>query len=45
VALTALILKVSGIPLLDDHLRRTRPHFAAYAERTSAFVPWPPKRG
>ena len=45
VALTALILKVSGIPLLEDHLRRTRPDFAAYAERTSAFLPWPPKRG
>lgn len=45
VALTALILKVSGIPLLEDHLRRTKPDFAAYAERTSAFIPWPPKRG
>jgi len=45
VALTALILKVSGIPLLEDHLRRTRPDFAAYAGRTSAFIPWPPKRG
>ncbi len=44
VALTALILKVSGIPLLEDHLRRTRPDFAAYAERTNAFIPWPPKR-
>jgi steroid 5-alpha reductase family enzyme len=44
VALTALILKVSGIPLLEDHLRRTRPEFAAYAARTSAFIPWPPKR-
>lgn len=44
VALTALMLKVSGIPLLEDHLRRTRPDFAAYAARTSAFVPWPPRR-
>jgi steroid 5-alpha reductase family enzyme len=44
-ALTALILKVSGIPLLEDHLRRTRPDFAAYAARTSAFIPWPPRRG
>ncbi|MCU0884531.1 MAG: DUF1295 domain-containing protein, partial [Beijerinckiaceae bacterium] len=45
VALTALILKVSGIPLLEEHLRATRPDFAAYAARTSAFIPWPPKRG
>jgi steroid 5-alpha reductase family enzyme len=45
VALSALILKVSGIPLLEDHLRRTRPEFAAYAARTNAFIPWPPRRG
>lgn len=45
VALTPLILKVSGIPLLEDHLRRTRPEFAAYEARTSAFIPWPPRRG
>ncbi|MGL4440840.1 MAG: DUF1295 domain-containing protein [Bosea sp. (in: a-proteobacteria)] len=45
IALTALILKVSGIPLLEDHLRRTRPDFAAYEARTSAFFPWPPKSG
>ena len=44
VALSALILKVSGIPLLEDHLRRTRPEFADYAARTSAFIPWPPRR-
>ncbi len=44
-ALIGLILKVSGIPLLEAHLRRTRPEFAAYAARTSAFFPWPPKRG
>jgi steroid 5-alpha reductase family enzyme len=44
-ALTALILKVSGIPLLEAHLKATRPDFAAYAARTSAFVPWPPRRG
>jgi steroid 5-alpha reductase family enzyme len=43
-ALTGLILKVSGLPLLDAHLSRTRPGHAAYAARTSAFVPWPPKR-
>jgi steroid 5-alpha reductase family enzyme len=45
VALTALIVKVSGIPLLEDHLRRTRPEFAAYEARTSAFIPWPPRQG
>jgi steroid 5-alpha reductase family enzyme len=44
VALTALLLKVSGIPLLEAHLAATRPGFAAYKARTSAFIPWPPGR-
>ncbi len=43
-ALCALILKVSGIPLLEEHLKRTRPEYADYAARTNAFVPWPPRR-
>lgn len=42
-ALTFLLLKVSGVTLLDAHLGRTRPEFAAYARRTSAFIPWPPR--
>lgn len=43
-ALTALLLKVSGVPLLEDHLKRTRPGYADYASRTSTFIPWPPSR-
>lgn len=42
-ALTFLLLKVSGVTLLDAHLARTRPEFTAYARRTSAFIPWPPR--
>jgi steroid 5-alpha reductase family enzyme len=42
-ALTAVILKLSGPPLLSAHMARTRPGYADYAARTSAFVPWPPK--
>jgi steroid 5-alpha reductase family enzyme len=36
-----LLVKVSGIPMLEEQLS-TRPGFAAYAERTSAFIPRPP---
>jgi steroid 5-alpha reductase family enzyme len=43
-ALTALILKVSGPPLLEAHMAATRPGYAAYAARTSRFVPWPPRK-
>ena len=40
-----LLTAVSGVPLLEAHMRRSRPEaFAAYARRTSRFFPRPPKR-
>lgn len=40
-----LLTRVSGVPLLEDHMRRSRPAaFAAYAARTSRFFPRPPRR-
>jgi steroid 5-alpha reductase family enzyme len=40
-----LLTRVSGIPLLEAHMRRTRPQaFERYARRTNAFFPGPPKR-
>jgi steroid 5-alpha reductase family enzyme len=44
VAMTFLLLKVSGVPLLEKGLEESRPAYADYAARTSAFVPWPPNR-
>ena len=44
VGMTFLLLKVSGVPLLEKGLEKSRPGYAEYAARTSAFVPWPPKR-
>jgi steroid 5-alpha reductase family enzyme len=41
---TLLLLKVSGVPLLEAQLRARRPGYAAYVRRTSAFVPWPPRK-
>ncbi len=39
-----LLTRVSGVPLLEAHMRRTRPEaFAAYAARTSIFFPRPPR--
>lgn len=39
-----LLTQVSGIPLLEAHMRRSRPEaFAAYAGRTGRFFPRPPK--
>jgi steroid 5-alpha reductase family enzyme len=41
--MTWLLLRVSGVTLLDAHLARTRPAYAAYQRRTSAFWPRPPR--
>ena len=38
-----LLLKVSGIPMLEAKYR-DNPEFAAYVARTSAFVPWFPRK-
>jgi len=39
-----LLLRVSGVPLLERGLAKRRPGYADYVARTSAFFPWPPKR-
>ncbi|HUO78597.1 MAG TPA: DUF1295 domain-containing protein [Steroidobacteraceae bacterium] len=38
--MTVLLLKVSGVPLLERDLGRDRPGYAEYVRRTPAFVPW-----
>jgi steroid 5-alpha reductase family enzyme len=43
--MTALLLKVSGVALLEQDIAERRPAYREYAERTSAFFPWPPRRG
>jgi steroid 5-alpha reductase family enzyme len=39
-----LLLRVSGVTLLERGLRKRRPAYADYAARTSAFFPLPPRR-
>jgi steroid 5-alpha reductase family enzyme len=41
--MTWLLLRVSGVTMLDAHLLSTRPGYAAYLRRTSAFWPRPPR--
>jgi steroid 5-alpha reductase family enzyme len=43
-AMTLLLLRVSGVPLLEKKLQETRPGYREYIERTSSFVPWCPRR-
>ncbi|MFO0669889.1 MAG: DUF1295 domain-containing protein [Polyangiaceae bacterium] len=37
--MTFLLLRVSGVTMLDAHLAKTRPGYAAYMARTPAFFP------
>jgi steroid 5-alpha reductase family enzyme len=41
--MTFLLIKVSGVALLDAHLSARKPAYADYVQRTSSFVPWPPR--
>ncbi len=42
--MTFLLLKVSGVAMLDRTLLETRPEYRDYMQRTNAFLPWFPKR-
>lgn len=42
--MTYFLTNVSGVPLLEQRLLANKPDYAAYAKRTSAFVPWPPQK-
>ena len=38
-----LLLRLSGIPITEAHLAKSRPEYADYMRTTSAFIPWPPR--
>jgi len=42
--MTAVIIKVSGVALLEKTLVGTKPGYDAYRRRTSAFLPWLPSK-
>ncbi len=41
--MTWLLLRVSGVALLEKNME-TRPGYVEYVARTSAFIPWPPRK-
>jgi steroid 5-alpha reductase family enzyme len=41
--MTVLLLKVSGVPLLEEDLSQRRPGYREYVARTPAFIPGPPR--
>lgn len=42
--MTFMLLRVSGVTMLEKQLERTKPEYVAYVRATSAFVPLPPRR-
>ena len=42
--MTFLLLRVSGVALLEKDMAERRPAYRDYVERTSAFLPAPPRR-
>ena len=43
--MTVLLLKVSGVSMLEKDIGERRPAYRDYIARTNAFFPGPPKRG
>lgn len=44
IIVTAVLLKMTGIPLTEQELVKRRPGYSEYIKRTSAFVPWLPAK-
>ena len=42
--MTILLLKVSGVSLLESTIAERRPEYASYRKTTNAFFPWFPKK-
>lgn len=43
--LTYLLLKFSGVTLVEQTIVERRPAYRGYIARTNAFIPGPPKQG
>ena len=43
VLMTVLLMRVSGVTLLEKKLEQTKPAYREYAESTNAFFPWWPR--
>ena len=44
ILVTILLLKVSGVSLLESTISERRPEYASYRKTTNAFFPWFPKK-
>ena len=44
IIMTFLLLRVSGVAMLEKDIADRRPQYKEYIEKTSAFIPMPPKK-
>lgn len=44
VLITVLLTRWSGVPTVEGNMRRRRPDYEGYIQRTSGFIPMPPKK-
>lgn len=44
VIMTILIIKVSGVTMLEKTLKHSKPKYQEYMKKTNAFIPWFPKK-
>ena len=44
VIMNVLLVRVSGVPMLERTMAKRRPGYADYVARTSGFIPRPPRR-
>jgi steroid 5-alpha reductase family enzyme len=44
VVMTFLLMRVSGVPILEKSLKRRREGYEEYIAKTSGFLPRPPKK-
>jgi steroid 5-alpha reductase family enzyme len=44
ILITLLLTRWSGVPTVEGSMRRERPDYEAYVQRTSSFIPLPPRK-
>jgi steroid 5-alpha reductase family enzyme len=44
VLITFLLVKVSGVAMLERSLKTTKPEYSEYIRKTNAFLPWIPRK-
>ena len=44
VIMTLLVIKVSGVALLEKSMKDQKPEYIAYIQKTNSFIPWFPKK-